>query len=112
MFNKLNLFLSLLFPIPLDVAVFISDELFQTRLFEVLMLIVYLQHVLIGYAFDLRLDGYRGEWVGMPFDIPVLAATLILDYLLVAMIIYGMLTLFAKFGYPLLRSFARKNNYK
>lgn len=93
MFNKTNLILSLLFPVPLDIAIFVSDYLLRTKFLEALLLVVYLQHVLIGYAFDFKLDGYRGEWFGMPFDMPVLAATLILDYLLGALLIYGILTL-------------------
>lgn len=98
MFDKTILILSLLLPVPCGVAVFLADCVLQTGLFEMLLILVYLEHVLIGYlvGFDLGRDAYKGEWIGIPLNTTVFTATFMLDYLLVALIVYVALTLLKK----------------
>ena len=98
MFNKKNLALSFLIPVLVVAGLFLNDRLLGTEFLWIPLLLVYLEHILFGYlfGFDLGRDAGGGGFISFPLNLPVLTATVVLDYLLVAMIIYLALTYWRK----------------
>jgi hypothetical protein len=68
----------------------------QTGFLTVPLIIIYLEHILIGWLFGFDMGHDSGGFISLPFSVPVFAATVVLDYLLVALFIYALLMLAGK----------------
>ena len=99
--NKTNLIWAFLLPGLVIASLFITDRILQTGLLLFPLLLVYFEHLLIGwlFSFDLGRDS-GGGFISLPLNIPVLTATAILDYLLVAFVVYILLTILTKYVFP------------
>jgi hypothetical protein len=102
-FNKTNFILALSLPVLAGVCLGLSEWFLQTGLLTVPLLFIYFEHLLIGwlFGFDLGRDAGGGFMlISFPLNIPVFAATAILDYLIVALILYFVLTYWIKPSNP------------
>lgn len=96
-FNKKNLLLALVFPAFIAAGLLLIGYGLQSDLAALPLVLIYLEHVMIGwlFGFDLGRDAGSG-FIALPLNVPVLIGTLVFDYLLLALTIYFALNFFRK----------------
>lgn len=99
MFSLRNLFISLLSPAAIFVVMIAGDLIFKTNSSFVPILLVYAQHVYLGEKIGVNLHGGDG-WISFPYNGNFLLFNVLLDYFLVALAIYVLLSVFTRLVSP------------
>lgn len=94
MFHLRNLLISLFSPAAIFIIMMFIDWIFKTRVSSVSLILVYLQHTYLGKLLGVDLHGDSGAWISLPYNGWFLLFNLLADYLIVALAVYVLLTLF------------------
>lgn len=98
MFSLANLISSLLSPALMVFALRLFDSLFKTELLGIFMLLVYVEHIFIGKLLGIKFEKQPSILIfSFPHNELLFRATIIFDYLVVALIVYVWLTILTRY---------------
>lgn len=89
---------SLFSPVLLAAFLLFSEWFLKTGLLEIAFALIYFEHLYLGYFLGVDLDkDSGGGFVPMPYNKAFFNFILLFDYLLIAFLVYALLTVFSRY---------------
>lgn len=88
---------SLFSPILLAAFLLFSEWFLKTKFLEIVFALIYFEHLYLGHFLGVDLDkNSGGGFFPMPYNKAFFKFVLLFDYLLIAFLVYALLTVFTK----------------